>query len=75
MKVDALWSDTADGLLAEASYLSESQEYEVTVTMGSGKLSKRFPAAYEPRFGIDVDDMKQICEIAEELSKSLGSPR
>lgn len=54
-----------------ADYVPESHTFAVSAQKGDKTLTESFTASHEPRWGIDVEDMDQIYEVAGRLSDQL----
>jgi hypothetical protein len=65
-----LWADEAGDMRAQALWLPDEQ-IEVVVSQGERALREQFTPFHRPIFGLDVQDLARVHEIAEALAQRL----
>lgn len=67
-----MWKDTdKQGFKALCEYLPDKHKFKVTVSKDSYKYHQLFRANFEPRFGMDVVDVKESQDLATILAKKI----
>lgn len=67
-----MWKDTdAKGFTALCEYLPDKHKFKVTVSKDSYKYHQLFSANFEPKFGMDVVDMKEAQDLATNLAEKI----